>query len=54
MESDDNRPLAASSLGEHHAVGRNGGFLWRHPLRAGDKLTVKFNIRGVVSSPVTL
>jgi hypothetical protein len=35
-------------------VGANGGFVWRHPLRAGEKLTVKFNIRGVVSSPVAL
>ncbi len=35
-------------------VGANGGFVWRHPLKAGDQLTVKFNIRGVVSSPVAL
>ena len=35
-------------------VGSNGGFVWRQPLTAGDKLTVKFNIRGVVSPQVTL
>jgi hypothetical protein len=40
--------------GAELTVGANGGFVWRHPLKAGDKLTVKFNIRGVVSSPVTL
>jgi len=35
-------------------VGSNGGFVWRQPLQAGDKVTVKFNVRGVVSSPITL
>ncbi|MEY4170265.1 MAG: hypothetical protein RLZ94_1338, partial [Actinomycetota bacterium] len=40
--------------GSDLTVGANGGFVWRHPLKAGDKVTVKFNIRGVVSSPVTL
>jgi hypothetical protein len=40
--------------GAELAVGSNGSFVWRHPLKTGDKLTVTFNIRGVVSSRVTL
>ncbi|MFM9134141.1 MAG: putative Ig domain-containing protein, partial [bacterium] len=43
-----------SIKGDPLQVGSSGAFVWRYAVSAGQEVTVKFNVHGVVSAPVTL